>query len=177
MKSQKTKCSDKIKIYLDACILVSYFSNAKEEQKKKKIINTCLKYVETLENVDLVTSYWAVSEMINILISRHKMKTPMVNRIEESFSHTERLGKIKVRIIETSPLRDYSVKEFFYQVRTMILNYHPGVGDAMHSVILENNNIDKILTFDMKDDFTCIPGLTVIKPKEFIKGFKLAHQK
>ena len=45
-----------------------------------------------------------------------------------------------------------------------ILRYHSGVGDVIHSVIMKNNGIAQILTFDEKNDFKQIPGLTVLHP-------------
>ncbi|MGH7989184.1 MAG: hypothetical protein ACREDS_03175, partial [Limisphaerales bacterium] len=50
--------------------------------------------------------------------------------------------------------------------RQAILKYHSGVGDIIHSVIMKNNRIENILTFDEKKDFTQIPGLTVFHPKD-----------
>ena len=47
-----------------------------------------------------------------------------------------------------------------------ILKYHSGVGDVIHSVIMKNNSIAYILTFDEKDDFKQIPDLTVLHPKD-----------
>ena len=55
---------------------------------------------------------------------------------------------------------------FFYHVREGILRYHSGVGDVIHSVIMKNNGVSTILTFDEKDDFKKIPDLTVLHPKD-----------
>jgi predicted nucleic acid-binding protein len=44
--------------------------------------------------------------------------------------------------------------------------YHSGVGDIIHSVIMKNNGITSILTYDEKDDFKQIPDLTVLHPKD-----------
>jgi predicted nucleic acid-binding protein len=44
--------------------------------------------------------------------------------------------------------------------------YHSGVGDIIHSVIMKNNGITSILTYDEKDDFKQIPDLTVPHPKD-----------
>jgi predicted nucleic acid-binding protein len=40
------------------------------------------------------------------------------------------------------------------------------VGDIIHSVIMKNNGLEVILTFDEKSDFKQIPGLTVLHPKD-----------
>jgi predicted nucleic acid-binding protein len=71
-----------------------------------------------------------------------------------------------MQIIDVSPKKDYDFAEFFYDVRQGILSYHSGVGDIIHSVIMRNNGISSILTFDEKDDFKQIPGLTVLHPKD-----------
>lgn len=47
-----------------------------------------------------------------------------------------------------------------------ILAYHSGVGDIIHSVIMKNNRVAEILTFDEKDDFKKIPDLTVLHPRD-----------
>ncbi len=41
-----------------------------------------------------------------------------------------------------------------------------GVGDVIHSVIMNNNGGADILTFDEKDDFKKIPDLTVLHPRD-----------
>ena len=56
--------------------------------------------------------------------------------------------------------------EFFFHVREGIFTYHSGVGDVIHSVIMNNNGVAHILTFDEKDDFKKIPGLTVLHPRD-----------
>ncbi|MGA3213034.1 MAG: hypothetical protein ABSD20_17150 [Terriglobales bacterium] len=65
-----------------------------------------------------------------------------------------------------SPDAEYDFDEFFFHVKQAILSYHSGVGDVIHSVIMKNNGIETILTFDEKDDFKQIPGLTVLHPKD-----------
>ena len=63
-----------------------------------------------------------------------------------------------------SPQKDYDFAEFFYHVNKAF-SCITGVGDIIHSVIMKNNGITQILTFDEKDDFKQISGLTVIHPK------------
>ena len=75
-------------------------------------------------------------------------------------------GGLKIQIIEVSPRKDYDFAEFFYHVKQGILKYHSGVGDVIHSVIMKNNGISHILTFDEKDDFKQIPDLTVLHPRD-----------
>ncbi len=119
-----------------------------------------------LKDVQLCTSMWAVTEMVNVLVSNKKMARGDVAEIESQLVSEKRLKNLKIYFAEVSPQKDYDFAEFFYHVRQGILKYHSGVGDIIHSVIMKNNEITDILTFDEKDDFKKIPGLTVFHPKD-----------
>jgi predicted nucleic acid-binding protein len=119
-----------------------------------------------LKDVQLCTSMWAVTEMVNILVSRKSLDRGVVAEIESQLVSEKRLKGLKIQIIEVSPKRDYDFAEFFYHVKQGILKYHSGVGDIIHSVIMKNNGISQILTFDEKDDFKQIPDLTVLHPRD-----------
>jgi predicted nucleic acid-binding protein len=109
---------------------------------------------------------WAVTEMVNILVSRKNLDRGVVAEIESQLVSEKRLRGLKIQIIEVSPRKDYDFAEFFYHVKQGILKYHSGVGDVIHSVIMKNNGISQILTFDEKDDFKQIPDLTVLHPRD-----------
>ena len=119
-----------------------------------------------LKDVQLCTSMWAVTEMVNILVSRKNLDRGVVAEIESQLVSEKRLRGLKIQIIEVSPRKDYDFAEFFYHVKQGILKYHSGVGDVIHSVIMKNNGISQILTFDEKDDFKQIPDLTVLHPRD-----------
>jgi predicted nucleic acid-binding protein len=89
-----------------------------------------------------------------------------VAEIENQLVSERRLQGLRMHFVEVSAEKDYDFVEFFYHVRQGILRYHSGVGDVIHSVIMKNNGIEDILTFDEKDDFKQIPGLTVLHPKD-----------
>ena len=119
-----------------------------------------------LNDVQLCTSMWAITEMVNILVSNKKMDRGQVAEVESQLVSERRLKDLKISFAEVSPQKDYDFTEFFWHVRQGILKYHSGVGDIIHSVIMKNNGITEILTFDEKDDFKQIPGLTVLHPKD-----------
>lgn len=104
--------------------------------------------------------------MVNILVSRAKMERGKVAEIENQLVNEKRIRGLKVQIIDVSPQRDYDFSEFFFHVRDGVLKYHSGIGDVIHSLIMKNNGIDQVLTFDEKADFTQIPGLTVLHPRD-----------
>lgn len=164
---QKRRNSTK-KIYLDSCILIAYFSITKEELEKKEIIKAAFSVIKKLNlDVRIYTSRWAIAEMINILLSRMKLKNDYVLSCESALLNSQRIENIKVEIVNVEgDVLKYDFQEFFYNIRECILKYHSGVGDTIHSVIMENNDIDTILTFDEKKDFKQIKGLTVLHPRD-----------
>jgi predicted nucleic acid-binding protein len=153
------------RIYLDSNVLIAYHSTDKAEDPKRKAVRNALTVFADLKDVQLCTSMWAITEMVNILISRKSLDRAIVAEIESQLVNEKRLQGLKIQIIEVSPEKDYDFAEFFYHVKQGILKYHSGVGDVIHSVIMKNNGISQILTFDEKDDFKQIPGLTVLHPE------------
>ncbi len=154
------------RIYLDSNVLIAYYSTDRAEETKKKVVEQAFAVFADLKDVQLCTSMWAVTEMVNILVSRKNLDRGVVAEIESQLVSEKRLGGLKIQIIEVSPRKDYDFAEFFYHVKQGILKYHSGVGDVIHSVIMKNNGISQILTFDEKDDFKQIPDLTVLHPRD-----------
>jgi predicted nucleic acid-binding protein len=154
------------RVYLDSNILIAHYSLDKAEEPKRALADNALEVFAGLKDVQLWTSMWAITEMVNVLVSSKKMNRGAVAEIESQIVSERRLKGLKIYITEVSPQRDYDFWEFFYHVRQGILNYHSGVGDIIHSVIMKNNGITEILTFDEKDDFKQIPGLTVLHPRD-----------
>jgi predicted nucleic acid-binding protein len=130
------------------------------------MVENALDVFSQLKDVQLCTSMWAITEMVNILVSSKNMDRGVVAELENKLVNEKRLRNLKIQMVDVSPENDYDFGEFFYHVRQGILNFHSGVGDIIHSVIMKNNGISEILTFDEKDDFKRIPGLTVLHPKD-----------
>lgn len=154
------------RVYLDSNVLIAYHSLDKAEETKKKMVEAALTVFAQLSDIQLCTSMWAVTEMVNILVSRKNMDRGTVAEIESQLVSEKRLKDLKIQVIEVSPQKDYDFAEFFYHVKQGILKYHSGVGDVIHTVIMKNNGIADILTFDEKDDFKQIPDLTVLHPRD-----------
>jgi len=161
-----------MRIYLDACTLIAFFSTHKEEKKKKKEINSALDILEKIKDIKLCISHWTIAEFINVLLSRHKMKNEDVLKFESTLLNKKRLRTMKLYILDINgDNKDYDLQEFIYDIRENILKYHSGVGDIIHSVIMKNNNINHILTFDEKG-FKKIAGLIVLYPKNIQNEIK-----
>lgn len=61
------------RLYLDSNILIAYYSTDKSEEHKQKLVAAALAIFADLKDVQLYTSMWAVTEMVNILMSQKKM--------------------------------------------------------------------------------------------------------
>ena len=155
------------RIYLDSNILIAHFAADKAEEPKKKLVQKALTVLAESKDVEVYTSMWAVTEMVNILVSHKKMERGLVAELENQLVNERRLGELKLSACDVSPQPDYDFAEFFFRVRQGILKYHSGVGDVIHSVIMKNNRISEILTFDEKGDFKeiQISRLFILSPK------------
>jgi predicted nucleic acid-binding protein len=162
------------RIYLDSNILIAHFATDKAEEPKRRLVAGALGVFSQLKDLQLCISMWAITEMVNILVSSKKMDRGAVAELENQLVNVRRLENLKLFLCDVSPQKDYDFGEFFYSVRQGILKYHSGVGDIIHSVIMKNNGIANILTLDEKTDFKQIPDLTVMHPRDVrIKRRKL----
>jgi predicted nucleic acid-binding protein len=146
--------------------LPTYHSVDKAEEAKKRMVEDALTVFAELKDTQLCTSMWAITEMVNILVSSKRMNSGAVAEIEVQMVSERRLRNLRIGLVEVSPRKDYDFVEFFFHVRQGILKYHSGAGDVIHSVIMKNNGIAEILTFDEKNDFKQIPDLTVFHPRD-----------
>ena len=70
------------------------------------------------------------------MISQKKIERGEVAEIESELVSERCLMDLKIHFLDVSPKKDYDFVEFFYRVRQGILEYHSGVGDIIHSVII-----------------------------------------
>ena len=70
-----------------------------------------------LNDVQLCTSMWAITEMVNILVSNKKMDRGQVAEVESQLVSERRLKDLKISFAEVSPQKDYDFTEFFWHVR------------------------------------------------------------
>ena len=154
-------------VYLDTNMLVAYFATGKKaEADRKKEILKAFKVLLELADVKLSLSMWTVTEMVQILINQKGMGRKKVAEIANNLLREIKMEGLEIKIVSVSPRDGYTFDDFFYDVREKMILYNPGWGDAIHGVIMRNNGIKEILTFDGKDDFKIMPGLTVIHPKD-----------
>jgi predicted nucleic acid-binding protein len=105
------------RVYLDSNILIAHYAVDKAEEAKKNLVENALDVFAQLRDLQLCTSIWAITEMVNILVSNKRMGRGEVALIESQLASERRLKNIKIQIIEVSPRKDYDFVEFFFHVR------------------------------------------------------------
>lgn len=161
----------KSRVYLDSCILISFFSKLEKEKKNKKTVEKILSKLGEFRMIETCISPLVITETINILLNEHKMNNQEVLGMESGLINKKRLGDLKIKILKAKKesQKDYDFEEFLYEIREATLKYHPGFADAMHIVIMKNNGVEFIMTFNPKD-FEGVEGLTVVDLDNFLSA-------
>jgi len=144
-------------IYLDSCIFVSKFLN---ETKYEKI----LKFMKEIESsTDFVSSDWALTETVKVLIKeKKKSPTKVANYIQE-LMRTNEINDIRFEWIKTEGnKKNYTYEKFFYEIQQKQLKFKGSLGDVIHGVIMKNNNVKNILSID--SDFEGMKEVLVFNP-------------
>lgn len=105
------------RVYLDSNILISHFSKDRAEKTKRQMVGNVLSVFADLSDVQLCTSMWAITEMVNILVSQKKIDRGEVAEIESQLVSERRLADLKILFLDVSPRKDYDCMEFFYHIR------------------------------------------------------------
>jgi PIN domain. len=153
-------------IYLDSNILIACYAGDSAEASKKVLVERAFKAFMNLKDIQLCTSMWTLAEAYKVLLANKNLKREDVSVIETQLLHEKRLLNVKLKLIDVSPDSGYDFDEFFFHLRQAIVNHPSGIGDIIHTVIMKNNGISTILTFDEKDDFRGIPDITVLHPRD-----------
>jgi predicted nucleic acid-binding protein len=150
-------------IYLDTNILVASYAVDDAENEKKTLAERAFAVFQQLADVELCTSMWTVTEMFNTLLREKKMERGTVAEIASTLQRKKRLWNLKINFVEVSPQKNYNFDDFFVDVGEAKHAYRSHLADAIHIVIMRNNGITQILTFDGKWE---VPSLTVLHPKD-----------
>jgi predicted nucleic acid-binding protein len=152
------------RIYLDTNILIPLIVEDKSLEKRRQEAILALE-VLSAASVEFCVSSWTLTEMVKVMINDYSMQPKRVAVLHNAIGTSKSLGGFKITIIPVSPKKGYSVDDLLLEVREIMTNYNPGWGDAIHCVVMRQNEIKQILSADAKNDFKIIPGLTLLHPK------------
>jgi len=147
-------------VYLDTNIFVTYYLKREGFDK----IESFFKKNHNL-NVEFVTSDWTLTEIVRVLRNEYKGKPKKVGEFIQELQREKRIFGTKFSFIDVSKEEKYDFGEFFFHIQKILLEYNNGFPDAIHSLIMRNNEIKYILTTDVKG-FNGIRGITAINPLE-----------
>ncbi|MGB2636426.1 MAG: hypothetical protein WAM58_21020 [Candidatus Acidiferrum sp.] len=109
------------RIYLDSNILISFYSADRAEETRTGLLTRRSSFSLNSRICNFVPQFEAITEMVNILVSRKRMPLGEVAEIESQLMSERRLKNLKIQLIEVSPDKEYDFAEFFYHVRQSIL--------------------------------------------------------
>ena len=149
------------KVYLDTCIFVAYLH---KKHPRHKDVSKCLKSMKDLVSLKACASDWCINEMIKVLIKDYKYGEKVAENLANKIFEKGEIGGIKFTWVKVDSAEKYSFKEFFQHLTKQLVaidKFH--LADAIHSVIMINNNVDHILTTDRH--FQGLQTFTSIDPK------------
>lgn len=125
------------KIYLDTNIFVCSFSGAESNVIQCDQVKKVFGIISILKDVELWSSYWAITELVKVLIKKIGMDPLKVAEIETNLVNERRLHGLKIKFADVSNESNYDFNEFFHHIRQNILKYDAGVPDAIHGIIMK----------------------------------------
>lgn len=150
------------KIYLDSCIFVAYIH---KKHENNEVVSNCISAMNNFE-LDVYSSEWSLAETVKVLVKDYNYsKKDALEKIEK-IRKKKKIGKIPVRWLIIGMSKKYGSKEFFEHLMNQMLEAKDlHVADAIHSLIMDNNKIEDILTTDR--DFNTLKTVNSIHPRTF----------
>lgn len=130
-------------VYLDTNIFIEFLLKRSCYSKLQKFFNGS----KDLE-IEFVTSGWTLTEIVKVLSNEYKISSSRIATFIQKLQREQRIFDCKFSFIDVSKKKDYDFDEFFFHLQKTVLKYRGGIPDAIHSLIMENNELKKILTTD-----------------------------
>ena len=119
----------------------------------------------------MVCSPFTITEFAQVCISRGYLPEQEILEITNRLLRTSKIGrKYPFKMISAKEKeKSYAFEDFFVDIQTVILERtpRPHLADAIHSVIMRNNKIKKVVTYN-KQDFAGILGINSYEPDEIV---------
>ena len=151
------------RVYLDTSVLIAEFNR---KDKWHKHVTKFFNEVRILENIELCSSQWALTELYNRL-TKDQIEALKIERFINELLAKGTIRNIKLKIIDVSPRDAYDFNYFFHDLKRDLIIYktgkdRPGLGDIFHIRIMKNNKVNTVISFDAH--FEKIKGLTLLNP-------------
>jgi len=149
------------RIYLDTSVFMAEFN---KKDPRHTLLTNFFKHLKGLNNTDLCSSKWALTELYNRLTKDQIEELKIVKYIKDLLDKNT-IRSFKLKFLDVSPTKGYDFNHFFNHLTGDLIKFktgpnRPGLGDILHIRIMKNNRINTIVTFDA--DFEVIEGFTTI---------------
>jgi predicted nucleic acid-binding protein len=106
--------------------------------------------------------------MIKALVREFSYSKEKANIIADRFRKKRKIGKLMLHFVDIDSSKACDFKQFFDYLKNQLIEVKDvHLADAIHSLIMSNNNIDTILTTDTQ--FSVLEKVTSIQPEVFVK--------
>lgn len=158
------------KLYIDTCLIIAYFHQGDPKNQHKRAIDffNCANDTNTIQ---LYCSSFTITEFTQAYVTLPHINDEQAHKIANSLLLTRKIDKKhSFDLLETQGgEKNYKFEDFFLDIQTVVLNTtpRPGIADAIHATIMNNNEIDEIVTFNIKD-FINIDDINPLEPETII---------
>ena len=156
------------KLYVDTCLIIAYFHANEPNEQHQRSINF-FERLDLLDNIELFISKFTVTEFTQAYVTKQDITDEQAHKIANALLLTRKIDKkYSLILLKTEGKhKKYNFGDFFLDIQTVLLSTtpRPGIADAMHATIMENNDISEIVTFN-KGDFANMVDIIPFEPEE-----------
>ena len=156
------------RIYLDTGLIIAYFHANEPNNQHQRAIDF-FNRVDNIAEIELCCSPFTITEFTYAYVTKPNITDEEVYRIAKDLLLTNKIDKrYAFALLKTEGTqKKYKFGDFFLGIETVLLSTtpRPGIADAIHATIMENNEITEIVTFN-KTDFENMVNITPFEPEE-----------
>jgi len=142
------------RIYIDTCLIVGYF-HPNEPNNQHKIAINFFNKISNRKDIELCLSHFSITEFTQVYVTKPNISDELSHKIANALLLTNKIDKKhSFTLLKTEGNRiNYGFGDFFLDIQTVLLNTtpRPGIADAVHATIMDNNDITEIVTFNTSD--------------------------
>jgi len=156
------------KLYIDTCLIIAYFYINEPNYQHQQAIDF-FDRIDPLNDIELCLSQFTITEFTQAYVTKPNITDEQAHKIANALLLTKKIDKkyLFTLLNTEGKNKKYNFEDLFLDIQTFLLNTtpRPGIADAIHAAIMENNKIFEIVTFN-KNDFINMVDITPFEPEE-----------
>lgn len=159
----------KRKLYLDTCILIAFHYR---KDPKHKATKEFFKEISKINEAILFCSEFCLTEFVQAYSKKKDISLTEAYQKSNNMVISKKIDKYPFSFANVKGKeKNYDFSTFFVDLQEIILNAKTHLADAIHSIIMRNNKIKYIVTFN-KDDFKNVEKSIPLTFKDVFKLLK-----